>query len=113
MEEITEPPIEEIKKPDFLYDGNGCPCFTPTMEQFKDFYGYVKSIEKIGQAAGLVKITPPQEWIQQQNTSVDLVSAFKIKNPISQTFNCGGLPAGVQRQFNIEHKKVYSGLIFR
>ena len=59
--------------------------------------------------AGLVKIIPPQEWIMQQNTSTDLVSKFKIKNPISQTFNCGGLPAGSQRQFNIEHKKTYSG----
>jgi hypothetical protein len=109
MEE-TGVPDEEINQPDFLYDGNGCPCFTPSMEQFKDFYAYVKSIEKVGQKAGLIKIIPPQEWIKQQNTSIDLVASYKIKNPISQTFNCGGLPAGVQRQFNIENKKTYTGL---
>lgn len=43
-------------KPDH-YD-NGIPVFKPTMEQFKDFYRFNKSINKYGFDAGIVRVIP-------------------------------------------------------
>ncbi len=87
----------------------GVPVFKPTMEQFRDFYRFVLSIEQIGQKAGLAKVIPPKEWLDSNYTSTEMVRSFKIKNPIGQTFNCGGLPAGAQRQFNVETRKSFTG----
>lgn len=99
--------IEDII-PAYYHEQDGVPVFEPTFAQFQDFYGYIKKIEKYGRVAGLCKIVPPEEWILKNYTNSKGISDFKIKNPITQTFNCGGLPAGAQRQFNIETRKTYS-----
>jgi hypothetical protein len=35
---------------------------TQTMEQFKDFEGYVKGVNSYGMQSGIVLIDPPEEW---------------------------------------------------
>jgi hypothetical protein len=42
----------------------GIPVFKPTMEEFRDFEGYMKSVETWGMRSGIVKIVPPQEWYE-------------------------------------------------
>ncbi|KAI8909715.1 JmjC domain, hydroxylase-domain-containing protein [Gorgonomyces haynaldii] len=93
-------------QPDHFAEPEGVPVFKPTYEEFKDFKTFVQSIEHYGQRVGLAKVIPPKEWLDQQNTSFEQVEKLVIKRPISQEFNCGGLPAGAQRQFNIETKKL-------
>lgn len=112
--EVPESPLAPVKElldieVNHYYEPSGVPVFRPTMEQFKDFYKFVLSIEKHGHKAGLAKIIPPQEWLDQSNTSLSALKQFKISKPISQTFVCGGLPAGAQRQYNVETRKGYTG----
>jgi hypothetical protein len=52
-------------EPDHFFEKDGVPVFMPTMDQFKDFYSFVKKIEKYGQKAGLAKIIPPKEWLDK------------------------------------------------
>lgn len=40
----------------------GIPVFKPTLEEFKDFEGYMNSIETWGMRSGIVKVIPPAEW---------------------------------------------------
>ena len=40
----------------------GIPVFTPTMEEFKDFEGYMNKVECWGSRSGIVKVIPPKEW---------------------------------------------------
>lgn len=40
----------------------GIPVFKPTMQEFQDFEGYMKSIEPWGMRSGIVKVVPPKEW---------------------------------------------------
>lgn len=53
-------------EPAFYFEGkDSIPVFKPTMEEFHDFYAFVKRIEKHGQKAGLAKIIPPKEWTEK------------------------------------------------
>jgi hypothetical protein len=97
--------------PAYYHEDSGVPVFKPDMDTFKDFYQFILSIEDYGLRAGLVKVIPPQEWIDQQYTSIDKIQKFQITKPITQQFNCGGLPAGSHRQLNIEGRKSYTGII--
>ena len=40
----------------------GIPVFKPTMEEFKDFEGYMNKVECWGSKSGIVKVIPPKEW---------------------------------------------------
>ena len=40
----------------------GIPVFTPTMDEFRDFEGYMNKIEPWGMRSGIVKVVPPKEW---------------------------------------------------
>lgn len=58
------------------------------MDQFKDFYRYVKAINKYGMLSGIVKVIPPQEWLDQTlPINQDKANQIKIKHPISQNVN--------------------------
>ncbi|KAJ3370861.1 hypothetical protein HDU91_005848 [Kappamyces sp. JEL0680] len=81
---MTETQLLDIK-PAFYYEENGVPVFKPTLEEFKDFYRFVLSIEALGQRAGLVKVIPPPEW--KGSASLERINEIKIAKPISQTFN--------------------------
>ena len=62
------PPVAEVPslEPAFYFEGqDSIPVFKPTIEEFQDFYTFVKRIEKHGQKAGLAKIIPPKEWIEK------------------------------------------------
>jgi hypothetical protein len=99
-------------EPSSYHEPNGVPVFTPDYDTFKDFYKFVRSIEHYGHKAGLVKIIPPKEWVDQQNTSLQKLEQVQIQKALSQNFNCGGLPAGAHRQLNIEvKKKAFSGIL--
>jgi hypothetical protein len=117
IEAILAPNKEEIEpancpEPNFYFEPNGVPVFTPNYDTFKDFYKFIRSIEKHGHRAGLVKVIPPKEWLDQQNTSLEKLQKMEIVRPIKQSFNCGGLPVGAHRQLNIEtKKKSFSGPI--
>ena len=40
----------------------GIPVFKPTMEEFRDFEGYMNRVECWGSKSGIVKVIPPKEW---------------------------------------------------
>lgn len=40
----------------------GIPVFKPTMDEFRDFEGYMNKIECWGMQSGIVKVVPPKEW---------------------------------------------------
>lgn len=42
---------------------DGVPVFRPSFNEFHDFYSYVQSINHHGMQSGIVKIIPPQEWL--------------------------------------------------
>ncbi|KAI8894857.1 JmjC domain, hydroxylase-domain-containing protein [Globomyces pollinis-pini] len=97
-----------IIRPAYYFETSGVPVFQPTYEEFKDFYTFIQSVEKYGMKAGLIKVIPPQEWLDSNKASPELIKKFTIKKPIKQVFNCGGLPAGAHRQLNMETKKSYT-----
>ncbi|GAV52504.1 hypothetical protein ZYGR_0AG04950 [Zygosaccharomyces rouxii] len=87
--------------------GDGIPVFRPNFEQFADFYGYVKSINKYGMQSGIVKIIPPKEWLDMLDDppNAEMLQRIKIKSPIQQHI------AGSHGTFmvqNVEKNKVYN-----
>jgi len=47
------------------------PTFTPTMDEFKDFFAYYEKIRVIGEQYGICKIKPPDEWAPPFAVDVD------------------------------------------
>ncbi|KAG6917212.1 hypothetical protein DXG01_003417 [Tephrocybe rancida] len=83
----------------------GIPVFKPTMEEFKDFEGYVSKIECWGNKSGIVKIIPPKEWTDSLPPLKEQLAKVKIRTPIEQhMFGSGGR----FRQENEEKRKVMS-----
>lgn len=89
------------------YSG-GVPVFKPTYEEFKDFYKFNKAINKYGMQSGVVKVIPPQEWLNSvsSNYTKKNLEAIKIKNPIIQQINGSG--SGVFSQQNVERTRTYN-----
>ena len=101
--------IQELRS-----DDSEIPVFRPSYEEFKDFKSFIASVESFGHQSGIIKIIPPQEWVQSCISLSDLSSKLhhiRIKNPISQDITGGGLPPGIYRQFNVENRKTYSGML--
>ena len=88
------------------YFCDGVPVFTPSIEEFSDFYGYMKAINSYGMAAGIVKVIPPAEWVEAlPEISEEKLRSIKIKNPIIQHFNGSN---GVFASQNIERPRTYN-----
>lgn len=51
--------------PDHYWGGDGgtVPVFKPTMDQFRSFPEFIKKIDHYGMKTGIVKVVPPQEWL--------------------------------------------------
>ncbi|KAG6868897.1 hypothetical protein C0993_008195 [Termitomyces sp. T159_Od127] len=83
----------------------GIPVFKPTMEEFRDFEGYVSRIECWGMKSGIVKIIPPKEWSDSLPSLKEQLVSAKIRTPIEQhMFGSGGR----FRQENMEKRRVMS-----
>lgn len=86
----------------------GVPVFRPTMDEFHDFRSFVKKIEPIGLTTGVVKIIPPQEWLEklpkQPTAKIDQI---EIRNPITQNLTLGS-DRGVFEIENVEMRKKFS-----
>lgn len=93
------PQVEPLDiKPDHYYgsteDGVGVPVFKPTYEEFRDFYRFMKAIDKYGMESGIVKVVPPKEWreslppIDPRKLS-DVQIRCAIKQQISGSGMCG------------------------
>ncbi len=60
------------------------PIFRPSWEEFRDFNGYLNSIQDQVKDIGLCKIIPPKEWNSQFNYDKVDFSQISIPNPIKQ-----------------------------
>ena len=79
------------------------PVFYPTMDEFKDFTGYIEKIEREGaHKVGLAKIVPPKEWCPRQSGYNNL-DGLKINAPISQRVTG---KEGIYTQYNIQLKSM-------
>ncbi|WFD44454.1 hypothetical protein MPSI1_003122 [Malassezia psittaci] len=92
----------------------GVPVFTPTIEQFSDFYAFCQAIDKWGMQSGIVKVIPPKEWTDelpslganQPNTpDTARIDRIRIKNAITQHFLAAG--PGRWKQTNVTRAKAY------
>lgn len=86
---------------------DGVPVFRPSMEQFRDFYSFVRSINEYGMRSGIVKVVPPKEWLEMVDfpPKREILQGIKIRKPIQQHI------AGAQGVFmvqNVEKSKVYN-----
>ncbi|TIB72169.1 JmjC-domain-containing protein [Wallemia mellicola] len=79
-------PVPEDDNPDDEdYQSLGVPVFEPTMEEFHDFYDYIKRIDRYGMKAGIVKVIPPKEWLATlPEYNAKNLDKIKIRQPIAQ-----------------------------
>ncbi|VDC01252.1 unnamed protein product, partial [Peniophora sp. CBMAI 1063] len=80
----------------------GIPVFKPTMDEFRDFEGYMKKVECWGMKSGIIKIVPPKEWKDSLGPINDKLAEVKLNHPIEQ--HMVGR-AGLFRQKNVEAYK--------
>lgn len=71
---------EEPILPDSYWGGESgtIPIFKPTMEQFRSFPDFIKKIDHYGMKAGIVKVIPPQEWLDSLPDLDDKVSIIFV-----------------------------------
>jgi len=83
--------------------------FRPTMKEFQHFSRYIQYVESQGaHKAGICKIIPPKEWLDQMNTQdYSKTDNLVIGTPIEQTFVSSGSKtnAGV---YEVRNLKKYS-----
>lgn len=67
--------------PDSYWGGEGgtVPIFKPTMDQFRSFPDFIKKIDHYGMRAGIVKVIPPQEWLDMLPELDDKVISFEAR----------------------------------
>ena len=63
------PPPRERSRPFGLED---CPTYYPTMEEFKDPLGYIRSISEHAKNYGICKIVPPDSWKMPFTTDTEV-----------------------------------------
>ncbi|WOO78947.1 DNA damage-responsive transcriptional repressor RPH1 [Vanrija pseudolonga] len=86
----------------------GIPIFKPTYEEFKDFDVYMEKVLPWGQRSSIVKIIPPQEWVDNVKLiDNQQMSELQIRSPIEQRMVGTG---GVFVQQNIERLRSRGGL---
>ncbi|EAS31415.3 jumonji family transcription factor [Coccidioides immitis RS] len=95
---------DEIR-PDHYYGGGRIPIFKPTMDQFRDFQSFIHKIDKYGMESGVVKVIPPQEWLDALPSLEESVKSIRVKNPIMQEFHGSH---GTYTQANIEKQRSYN-----
>lgn len=88
------------------YYSGGVPVFTPSADQFRDFYRYQRLMHPFGMAAGIAKVVPPPEWTLQLAYDPAVLAAVRIRLPIVQHVNMV-LP-GVYTIENMERVKSYT-----
>ncbi|KAI0294099.1 JmjC domain, hydroxylase-domain-containing protein [Multifurca ochricompacta] len=94
-----------LEPDDDPFASRGIPVFKPSMDEFKDFEGYMNKIEGWGMRSGVVKVIPPQEWTDALPPLTHQLAAVKLKNPIEQHMIGHG---GLFRQQNVEKRRVFS-----
>ena len=70
------PPTRKHPRPFGLED---CPTYHPTMEEFKDPLGYIRSISEHAKNYGICKVVPPESWKMPFTTDTEV--------PFSPTFS--------------------------
>ncbi|KAL1410221.1 hypothetical protein Q8F55_004226 [Vanrija albida] len=86
----------------------GIPIFRPTYEEFKQFDVYMETVLPWGQRSSIVKIIPPQEWVDNVKLiDNQQLSELQIRSPIEQRMVGTG---GVFVQQNIERLRGRGGL---
>lgn len=80
--------------------------YRPTMEEFKDFMGFIRNIEKDESAleAGICKIIPPDEWVPRKAGYNLEDMNYTIEGPIKQKFQNIGDPGCYQTKGIIQPK---------
>ncbi|KAG8675684.1 hypothetical protein FPOAC2_01754 [Fusarium poae] len=81
------------------------PIFKPTMHQFRDFKRFMEAVNSYGMKSGIIKVIPPQEWIDSLPKLDDLVKQVKVREPIKQDIMGSN---GTYRQVNIVHGRSYN-----
>ncbi|KAL9039926.1 MAG: hypothetical protein Q9180_002237, partial [Flavoplaca navasiana] len=110
-------------RPDHYYEGGKIPVFKPinefwlgsteadqmppskTMGQFRSFKTFISKIDKYGMKSGIVKVIPPQEWLDGLPALDEAVKTVKVKNPITQEFHG---THGTYTQANMEKQRTYN-----
>lgn len=80
--------------------------FHPTLEEMKDFSGYLKSMEAKGaHKAGLAKIIPPSQWKPRKDMNYECkeIDEFVIKAPIEQKVTGR---QGIYQQYNFTKRSM-------
>ncbi|KAI1927283.1 hypothetical protein LOZ60_003163 [Ophidiomyces ophidiicola] len=99
-------PVDETEiQPDHYYGGGRIPVFKPTMDQFRDFQSFIRKIDRYGMQSGVVKVIPPQEWLDALPPLDEAVKTIRVKNPIMQEFHGSH---GIYTQANIEKQRSYN-----
>jgi hypothetical protein len=80
------------------------PTFSPTWEEFKDFYTYIKSIQGQLQEYGICKVIPPKEFIASRE-NYNVSTEFLIDSPIRQVVQG---KSGTYHVTNVVEKKTMS-----
>lgn len=105
IDESSEDEELEDILPDHYYDNGKIPVFKPTMKQFHSFKRFVKSIDSYGMQTGIVKIIPPNEWLEKLPDYTEKVKSIRLRNPIEQHIVGNG---GCFRQTNVEKRQTYN-----
>ncbi|KFZ03998.1 hypothetical protein V502_10492 [Pseudogymnoascus sp. VKM F-4520 (FW-2644)] len=102
-----EPEVDDIGEvvPDHYADEGRVPVFKPTMHQFKDFQVYMDRINKYGMQSGIVKVVPPQEWLDNQPAPDEIIKTIRVREPIKQDIMGTN---GTYRQMNLLHQRAYN-----
>ncbi len=104
----------DARDPDDFFPQNdkwGVPIFKPTIEEFADFGSFIKRIEHWGARRGLVKVVPPQEYldaIDPLGNFPDALDQTTINKPIKQMISPHQGRVGVFTQANMEVSRTYS-----
>ncbi|PBK83290.1 JmjC-domain-containing protein [Armillaria gallica] len=83
----------------------GIPVFKPTMDEFRDFEGYMQKVECWGERSGIIKIIPPKEWSESLPRIKEQLNNLKISSPIEQHMQGR---AGLFRVENMMRRKYMS-----